>query len=298
MFDRWTIGITGLLMAFIVVLFGLHLTQTAAPVAAAQLEGAGDYRLAVSTEPAVVEANQPFALTLDIFQADGTTPVADFDEVHTKLLHLILVSEDLTQFLHLHPDYQGEGKFVLNDVVLPEVANYVLFADFTPTGDEQQVIRAVLNTEGAEALSSELTVSTNKFTVGSLTVQLEIPETLNAGEETLISFHVTDTDSGESVADLDEYLGAAGHLVILDNTANVYIHTHPAESAHDMDNMAGMTMSYGPDVQFEAAFPDTGLYAMWLQVQYQDEVYTFPFVVDVTGEASPEATAEAHGGHG
>jgi len=298
MFDRWTLGISGILMTFILVLFGLHLAQPTTPAAAAQMEGTGGYRLTITTNPTVVEANQPFSLTLDIFEADGTTPVAEFDEVHTKLLHLILVSEDLTEFLHLHPDYDGNGKFILNDALLPKAANYVIFADFTPTSDEQQVIRGTLNTQNAVSVTPELTTSEAEFAVGSLKVHLEIPEVLNAGEETVIGFHVTDTESGDPVDDLDEYLGAAGHLVILDNTANVYIHTHPAEGDHDMNNMDGMNMHYGPDVRFEATFPDTGLYAMWLQVQYQDEVYTFPFVVNVTDEASPEATTEAHGGHG
>lgn len=297
MFDRWTLGISGILMTFILVLFGLHLAQPTTP-AAAQMEGTGDYRLTIATNPTVVEANQPFSLTLDIFEADGTTPVAEFDEVHTKLLHLILVSEDLTEFLHLHPDYEGDGKFVLNDTLLPKAANYVVFADFTPTGGEQQVIRGTLNTQSAQSVTPELAVSEAEFAVGSLKVHLEIPDTLNAGEETLIGFHVTDTESGDPVDDLDEYLGAAGHLVILDNTANIYIHTHPAEGDHDMNSMVGMDMHYGPDIRFEATFLDTGLHAMWLQLQYQDEVYTFPFVVNVTGEASPEATAEAHSGHG
>jgi hypothetical protein len=32
-------------------------------------------------------------------------------------------------------------------------------------------------------------------------------------------------------------------------------------------------------------FPSTGLYAMWLQVQYKGKVYTAPFVIEVTQEA-------------
>ncbi|MBZ0283028.1 MAG: hypothetical protein K8L97_19985 [Anaerolineae bacterium] len=296
MFDRWTFGISSVLVAFILVVLGGRLTQ------AAQMEGMdmGHYRLNMATNPAVVEANQSFSMILNIYQADGTTPVTEFDEVHTKLLHLILVSEDLTEFLHLHPEYEGDGTFVLDDTLLPKTANYVVFADFTPTGDEQQVIRTVLITDGAEAITPELAVSADSFTAGTLKVDLKIPATVNAGQDTLIGFHVTNAESGDPIDNLDKYLGAAGHLVILDNTSQVYIHTHPAEAegSHDMHNMAGMETQYGTDVQFAATFPATGLYAMWLQVQYEGEVYTFPFVVDVTGEATPEATAEAHSGHG
>jgi hypothetical protein len=39
---------------------------------------------------------------------------------------------------------------------------------------------------------------------------------------------------------------------------------------------------------------------MWLQVQYEGEVYTAPFVVNVNdvAEVSPDATEEAHDAHG
>lgn len=299
MLDRSSLSIMSVLMIAIVALLGIHLSSVPAE---AQMEGMdmGDYRLTFTTDPAEVQAGEPFSLTLNFFQSDGTTPVTEFDEVHTKLLHLILVSDDLTQFLHLHPDYEGDGKFVLKDALLPELANYVVFADFTPTGDVQQVIRAELPVQGAEAKTPELAVSAHEVTVGALKVTLDIPETLSAGAETTITFHVSDAATGEPVDTLDEYLGAAGHLVMIDNTANVYIHTHPAGD-HDMagmGGMAGMTMQYGPDIQFNAAFPDIGLYALWLQIQYQGEVYTAPFVVDVTeiAESTPEVTHEAHHG--
>ena len=53
-----------------------------------------------------------------------------------------------------------------------------------------------------------------------------------------------------------------------------------------------MPMQYGPDLEFMTAFPSAGLWAMWLQVQYKGDVYTFPFVVDVTDNA--DVTPEAH----
>src|SRR6185503_5948761 len=88
------------------------------------------YVIKLSTNPENVEANKPFTLIVNIMNADGKTPVTAFDEVHTKLHHFIFVSQDLTQFLHVHPDYQGDGVFLLKDLVLPEVANYVTYADF------------------------------------------------------------------------------------------------------------------------------------------------------------------------
>lgn len=304
MLDRYTVSITGILMVFITVLLGVHLAQTDVPASAADdgsMEegmdmgvGANEhYQAVLKTDPVAVEAGKPFQLTLDILDADGKTPVSQFDEVHTKLLHLILVSEDLSQFLHVHPDYKGDGEFVLDDAVLPIATNYIAFADFTPTGEHQQVVRLNLSTQGAQTAAPELETGAVEFTTGPLKVTLDVPETLNAGAEEGILFHIADAETGETLDTLDEYLGAAGHLVIVDESGQTYLHTHPAD--HDMGGMA-MDIHYGPDLTFNTTFPDIGIYKMWLQVQYKGEVYTAPFVVNVSAMA--EATAEATGdGH-
>lgn len=261
---------------------------------------AAQYSVKLSTDAATVEAANAFTLTLNIEDSSTNTPVTNFDEVHTKLLHLILVSEDLGEFHHLHPEYQGDGKFVIQDVILPQAAHYVVFADFTPTGETQQVVRNVLTVSGAKSTHAHLTVSTPEVTVGDLKIHLT-NEGFTAGVETNLSFHVTDANTGADVTDLEEYLGAAGHLVIIDPSTQIYIHTHPA--GHDMDGMsdmatatpemAGMTMpmQYGPHLEFMATFPTEGMWAMWLQVQYKGEILTFPYVIEVVGtsEAAPAA---------
>jgi hypothetical protein len=306
MIDRYTAAISGVLMAFIAVLLGVHLAQSNQPAAAHEdseaegmvMESHDGYQATLITEPAIIEARQPFQLTLDILQADGETAVSEFDEVHTKLLHLILVSEDLGEFLHVHPEYEGDGRFVLDDAELPSAGNYIAFADFTPTGEHQQVVRLALATDKAEAATAKLEAGTTEATSGPLTFSVELPQFLDATVEQTIKFHVTDSETGEPVDTLDEYLGAAGHLVIIDEFGEIYLHTHPA--GHDMEGMDGMAMQYGPDLEFLTTFPSMGLYKMWLQVQYKGEIYTAPFVVQSSdlAEAPAETTVESHGGHG
>jgi hypothetical protein len=302
MFDRYSLGISTFLVSFILVLMSIHLLSARGEVVANMNTSVAahneQYQAVLTTQPANVNAGEPFILTLDILDADGETPVSEFDEVHTKLLHLILVSQDLTEFLHVHPDYQGNGRFVLEALEVPISANYIVFADFTPTGNHQQVVRLTLPTQNAEDISAELAVTEPEYTSAPLKFTLAVPQTLNANVGTTIQFYVTDAETGEPVDTLDEYLGAAGHLVIVDESGEVYLHTHPA--GHDTENMDGMTMSYGPDLEFETQFPATGKYKMWLQVQYDGEIYTAPFVVDVTGtsETTPEATSHTHAGHG
>jgi hypothetical protein len=299
MFNRNTITWTSILSIFIIVLLGVHMSNTS-NTAAAHRGVDDDYQPVVLMEPSSVEAGQPVNLTLRLFQPDGVTPLVSLDEVHTKLLHLILVSQDLSQFLHVHPEYQGEGVFVLNDLTLPSNDNYAVFADFTPTNRSQEVVRMELPRPDATIVSPVLEVSTQEVIVGPLKITVDVPENLSAGIEQSLVFHVADAETGMEVDTLDEYLGAAGHLVIIDKSGQTYLHTHPA--AHEMDDMGGMEMAvhYGPDLEFVTEFPATGLYKMWLQVQYEGEVYTAPFVITVgdTVEPSAEVTEEAHEAHG
>src|SRR5262245_52728397 len=176
-------------IALLLLCFGAILPALASGEHEANAEA---YQVQLSTDPQTVEAGQPFTLTLQILKPDGKTPVSDFDEVHTKLLHLIIVSEDLSQFLHVHPDYKGEGVFILKDLVLPQAANYVLFADFTPTGDTQQAVQGTLSTKDAAMAMPHLEVSDTEIVVDGLHFQVELPEVVNAGVEQSVKFHITD----------------------------------------------------------------------------------------------------------
>jgi|GEM_PF-2211591 len=303
MVDRYTGSITAILTIFVITLLGVHLLNTSNPVVAhpGDVPSSDGFKGTLTSDPSGVAAGEPFDLTVTLFEPDGTTPIPAFEEVHTKLLHLILVSQDLRQFLHVHPNYLGAGQFALEKMVLPDVpAVYVVFADFTPKGDEQQVVRFELLMQLSQPAPKDLEDDSREVITGPLKIMLELPEFLDAGVEQSIRFHITDAESGEPLDALDEYLGTGGHLVIVDETVETYLHTHPAE--HDMEAMSNMptATTYGPDLEFLTEFPSIRLYKMWLQVQYQGEVYTAPFVISVNdlAAAPAESTPEAHSGHG
>ena len=51
----------------------------------------------------------------------------------TKLLHMIIVSDDFRTFLHVHPILQADGHFLL-DQKFPSPALYHIYADAEPEG--------------------------------------------------------------------------------------------------------------------------------------------------------------------
>lgn len=63
------------------------------------------------------------------------------------------------------------------------------------------------------------------------------------------------------------YLGALGHLVVLDEQGTRFIHVHPTSNDQTV---------------FEAQFPSPGFYKLWAEFKFADTgVFVFPFIVEV-----------------
>ena len=82
-------------------------------------------------------------------------------------------------------------------------------------------------------------------------------------------FRFTDAKTDAPVTDLQRYLGAWGHLLILSEDMTEYVHAHPREETQPDPN-AGPTG--GPEVIFDALLPKPGRYRAWLQFQRNDRV--------------------------
>src|SRR6266404_4448280 len=88
--------------------------QTGAPHAGHDMSKMGGMAgmLMVKTDPAEVKAGQPTKLSLMIHDASRAM-VKDFDVVHEKKVHLIVVSDGLAQFAHIHPEIYSGGNLTV-----------------------------------------------------------------------------------------------------------------------------------------------------------------------------------------
>src|SRR5262249_38097080 len=84
-----------------------------------------------------------------------------------------------------------------------------------------------------------------------------------------IRFPFMDKTTRAPVSDLQPYLGASAHLLIVNSDLSVAIHVHP-EGA----------LTSGPEIGFEPLLPGKGPYKLWLQVQRSGAVFTVPFVIE------------------
>lgn len=229
-----------------------------------------EYRLKVETVPRAVAAGRPARLKFSVFHPKTGEPIRDFALLHEKFFHLFIVSADLEYFAHVHPDLQRDGSFLLR-TVLPRAGHYQLVADFFPEGGTPQMIQRSLMTAGFRGDIRPARLAPDRDWVSvqnGLQVELGRQE-LIAGKPLLLTARLTETATGSPVADLDQYLGAWGHMLILSDDLADAVHVHPAPE----------TRAGGPEVVFEARFPRPRNYRVWTQFQRKGQVITARFTV-------------------
>lgn len=202
-------------------------------------------------------------------QDEAGKPIDKLDITHEKLLHLIVVSKDLSYFNHIHPEYNGDGEFTIANN-FPSGGEYKLIADFVPTGGSKTTLTEWIEIggDGAEAVPLTRTETHSVIVDGvEVTLENDHPE---AGKDFELNFRLADADTKEPITDLEQYLGAVGHVVILSENTEDYLHVHPVDE-----------QSKGPEAKFMTSFPNSGIYKIWGQFQRDGQVITVPFVVEV-----------------
>lgn len=282
--NNYTIG--WIIVAVLVVGTGIYMAQKRSPqepeLSDANPRVVQSHRSFVLRSDAAetYKPNTPTSYTFSVVDDQGTT-VKDFLTVHEKIMHVIIVRKDLTEFQHVHPDFNKmTGEFTLSNLVFPSEGPYRIFADFTPKGtqmgpggmplgvtlSEDVVIGNISNYK-----PQQLVVTDSMQTVTGYQVQLSTnPVALTAQGTAMVSYTIT--KDGKPVTNLEKYLGALGHSVVLSEGDLDFIHAHALNE--DVKKQNGT-------VDFHVAFPKAGNYKIFTQFQHQGKVITISYVVNV-----------------
>ncbi len=237
----------------------------------AGLHDATKFKMDLQTMPSTVAANQAVVLKFTPQSVDNST-LKNLQIVHEKPLHLLMVSNDLSWFAHEHPEVKSDGSYELA-FKFPKADKYFLFADITPEGaSHSQVFKLEKVVGTATSGTPSLTVS-NSFNADGYEYKLRSePTELTAGKSATIVVMVG--KGGKPVTNLENYLGALGHMVIISDDREEFLHAHPEDHAH--------TKANGPHVSFMTLFPKAGKYKIWVQFNVGGKVRTAQFVVSVS----------------
>lgn len=255
------------------------------------------YEIEVTQKPPAnqLPLNKPVTIDYRIKNDKGEI-VKNFAIAHEKLMHVIVVRKDLTQFQHLHPIFnQKTGEFSV-DVVFAVDGPYRFFADFTPGQDNPQKLPVTvyedirvgdLKTYKAETVSVH---GQNTNSVNGYTITYLFPDTKELQSQQEITYSLLVEKDGKPVDDLENYLGAKGHSVILKDGTLDYIHTH-AIAADARQNKEGHSMEHGAiqqqarvqgnTIDFATILPERGIYKIFTQFQHEGKVYTSEYTIEV-----------------
>lgn len=275
------------------------------PVCNMKLKKQTSEQFSVTVKPVggKLEAGKPVNLLFTLKDPRGMQ-VKDVEIVHEMPLHLLMVSKDLSWYAHEHPALQPDGTFTFT-WTFPAGGEYTLFHDFTPKDVGMQVVPVTLKVDGALVAPVALKADNDKpKTVDGYTVALDTGGPVKTGGATHMAYTIS--KDGKPVADLQPYLGAMGHLVIISQDLKEFVHSHPHEGdehaagGHDDKGKGehGHTgdKKGGPKVDFEAHFKAAGLYKGWAQFQHNGKVITVPYTFNVAkGDGSSEAKPHEHG---
>ncbi|MFG1836936.1 copper resistance protein CopC [Micromonospora sp. NPDC049175] len=217
-----------------------------------------------------LERTQPPGVRADYrFRIVGTDrqPATRFAVVHDKPLHLIVVGRDLSGYQHLHPTMAPDGTWSV-PLTLARPGGYRVYADFSVTAANDTQIPLVLGVDHtvpgahtptplppvrAQATAGPYTVSMN----GTPTVGVTAPMHFQVSADPTIP------------AQLEPYLGAYGHLVVVREGDLGYVHVHPEPELVD------------GSVKFWLTAPSSGRYRAFFDFQVAGKVHTAEYTINV-----------------
>lgn len=248
---------------------------------AAKNPGESDVSLAHDTLRAGVPVKMEFALHSD-------TGVPDVYLSHERYLHVVIVSEDLSVFSHIHPD--EDPGFSLDDVAagvlnvtytFPKAGKYLIAVDYAnQLKPEARQFRVEVSGDPPQGEQRRFQGAQR---AGDIDVELSHALPVSGSDAT---FRFTFERGGSSVTDLQPYLGAAMHVAVVKNDLSQFIHAHgevhtPGQTPPKTHVHVPPPKAFGPTVETHVTFPEPGTYTLIGQFKHRDTVRSVMFTVRV-----------------
>jgi len=216
-------------------------------------------------EPKVVEAGKPTFITISVTEKGKNLPL---EVVHTMRMHLLLVNEELTWFDHVHPKKQANGTYGISEI-FPSAGKYFLFIDCKPIGHAANVNMKSLEVKGTlleqePERNIKLVADIEAYTVSLLNGN---DLKTNTGQD--LKFLIEKDGKPIDKKDMQPYLGANAHIVLINQDDKDFLHIHSMSSAHF-------------PIYAETYIEKAGLYRMWVQFKIEGKVYTTDFTLQVS----------------
>jgi len=241
------------------------------------------YRMDYSSDPVQIEAGKAATLTFRPIDESNEAALVPLDIVHEKKIHMMVFSKDLSYFEHIHPEYTASGDHIIDVLAESEDytkgrglketkflsgGDYFIFLDYTPSKAANQIEKIPIKVSGKEKAQIPLGDERLVWEGDGYTVKLGADKYFAI--KTPIQLQINITKDGKAVNNLDNYLGALAHMVILSEDIEEYLHVHPMESE-----------TTGPDIYLHTNFPRESKYKVFMQFNHNGVIHTTNFILNI-----------------
>ena len=229
--------------------------------------GPSNVKMQFTTIPATVNPNQEVTLSLIPKLKDNDKEQVPLDVEHEKKIHLIVVSDDLSYFDHIHPEINADRSYLVKHK-FPAGGKYKLFADYKPSGSNHTVDKLDVSVTGNAPAAKNYSTDKLQTSVDGYTVTLT-PAGGKFVTKTSMRISGAVTQNGKAIDPntMENYLGAKAHMVIVSLNEKEYLHVHPSVENGKFD--------------LQTTFDKPGTYRGWIQFQTNGKIHTADFVINV-----------------
>jgi len=206
-----------------------------------------------------VQPKKEGLLKFTINDIQSKKPISDLEIVHDKIMHVVLVRDDLKHFDHIHPQASGQGVFSA-PFNFTSSGVYRIWIDFTIKG-MQHIVDFDINVPG-DVESEE------KNLLDGIKVNFLAPNEIFADKEIELQFEIFDKNN-KPVPIIETFLAANAHLISIDESLEEFEHNH--DGKFDKDNK----------ISFIHAFEKAGKHKIWIQFSVGGKTKTASFDVAV-----------------
>lgn len=257
-----------------------------------------------NANPVPYNTGTPLRLDFFVNEKPGNVPVraSTLEIEHSKKMHVIGVRSDMNEFFHIHPVSATDEDAVFSiNYIFNKPGLYKIWSSIVKEGIGHTFGHPVISINGDGLREEKKITFSRNTTVNNYQVSLKIDDSVVKNKELEFEFDIH-TLTGQEI-EVEPYLDADMHLAIIKDDWSQFIHTHPIEHQHSVNNNLISTVladeghghgaTEGDEViSFSVNFPEAGLYKAFAQFRPRgtnlpaDEAITAEFWIQVEEQKS------------
>lgn len=224
------------------------------------------YYLKFNADLNELRSGENLTLFFSVKDKEDETKLVKLETVHEKKAHIIIVSNDLEYFNHIHPTQENNDDYSVQ-LNFPFGGKYKLFVEYQPEDSEKITDSFNLSVEGNEKAKTQYNKAKLFFSEKDLSVKLLNTTEIKSDTDSHLPVEIIKDGKNISTTKLDNYLGEKAHAIMIGLTDKKLLHVHP--------------MVINDMLYLHLNFSGSGFYRLWVQFQLDGSLYTADFVLDV-----------------